>query len=60
MKRAHLFLWVQNPKTEKLFKGDIIKVSGKVAKLKVSNPVSDINYDMEIKNATYEIVKKGD
>ena len=60
MKRAHLFLWVQNPKAEKLFKGDIIKVSGKVAKLKVSNPVSDINYDMEIKNATYEIVKKGD
>lgn len=60
MKRAHLFLWVQNPKLDKLYKGDILKVSGKVTKIKVSNPVSDINFDLEIKNATYELVKKGD
>jgi hypothetical protein len=58
MVRAHLFLRVKNPTTEKLYRGDVLKVSGTVSRLSVSNPVSDINYDMEIKNATYELIEK--
>jgi hypothetical protein len=59
MKRAHIFLRVKTPTVDKLFKGDIIKVSGRVSKIEVSNPVSDINYNLEIKDGTYELISKG-
>lgn len=59
MKRAHIFLKVKSPTVDKLFKGDIIKVSGKVTKIEVSNPVSDVNYDLQLKDGSYQLISKG-
>jgi hypothetical protein len=59
MKRASIFLKVKTPKVDKLYKGDIIKVSGKVSEIMVSNPVSDVNYALKLNDATYELVSKG-
>jgi len=59
MIRASIFLKVKSPKIDKLYKGDIIKVSGKVSEIMVSNPVSDVNYALKLNDATYELVSKG-